>query len=76
MAENQNLLSNAVTRIPNWTGDGKDFFTPEQWVARIEKVCVAIKWGDADLMSFIYCSLQGEALLWYNVCKQSGIQDT
>ena len=37
MAENQNLLRDAVTRIPIWTGDSKDVFTPEQWLARIEK---------------------------------------
>ena len=27
-------------------------------------------------MSFIYCSLRAEALLWYDVLKCSGIQDT
>ena len=76
MAENQNLLRDAVTRIPIWTGDSKDVFTPEQWLARIEKARVAAAWGEADTLSFIYCSLRGEALLWYDVLKRSGIADT
>ena len=63
MAENQNLLRDAVTRIPIWTGDNKDVFTPEQWLARIEKARVAAAWNEADTLSFIYCSLRGEALL-------------
>ena len=76
MAENQNLLRDAVTRIPIWTGDNKDVFTPEQWLARIEKARVAAAWNEADTLSFIYCSLRGEALLWYDVLKRSGIADT
>ena len=76
MAENQNLLRDAVTRIPIWTGDSKDVFTPEQWLARIEKARVAAAWNEADTLSFIYCSLRGEALLWYDVLKRSGIADT
>ena len=44
MAENNNLLRDAVTRIPIWNGDGKDVFTPEQWLARIEKARVAATW--------------------------------
>ena len=76
MAENQNLICDAVTRIPIWNGDGKDVFTPEQWLARIDKARVAAAWNDADTISFIYCSLRGEALLWYDVLKRSGVQDT
>ena len=68
--------SHVVTRIPIWNGDGKDVFTLEQWLARIEKARVAANWNDADLMSFIYYSLGGEALLWYDVLKRSGIEDT
>ena len=76
MAENNNLLRDAVTRIPIWNGDGKDVFTPEQWLARIEKARVAANWNEADTVSFNYCSLRGEALLWYDVLKRSGVDDT
>ena len=76
MAENHNLLGDAVPRIPIWTGDSKDVFTPEQWLARIKKAHVAAAWNEADTLSFIYCSLRGEAFLWYDVLKRSGIQDT
>ena len=41
MAENIALLQDAVTRIPVWTGDGNDIFTPDQWLQRIEKARVS-----------------------------------
>lgn len=75
MAEQNNLIRDAVTRIPVWNGDGKDAFTAEQWLVRIEKARQAAAWDDANTMSFIYCSLRGEALLWYDVLKRSGIED-
>ena len=75
MAEQNNLIRDAVTRIPVWNGDGKDAFTAEQWLVRIEKARQAAGWDDPNTMSFIYCSLRGEALLWYDVLKRSGIED-
>ena len=66
MAEQNNLICDAVTRIPVWNGDGKDAFTAEQWLEHIEKARQAAGWDDATTMSFIYCSLRGEALLWYD----------
>ncbi len=35
--EGANLLRDAVTRIPIYTGDGNDAFTPNQWINRIQK---------------------------------------
>ena len=76
MADAQNILRDAITRIPVWTGDGKDTFTPVQWLARVEKARTTAAWTDAQTMSFVYVSLRGEALLWFDVLKRSGIQDT
>ena len=59
-----------------WNGDGKDAFTAEQWLVKIEKARQASGWHDQNTMSFICCHLRGEALLWYNVLKRSGIKDT
>ena len=59
MAENVALLRDAVTRIPVWTGNGNNIFTPDQWLQRIEKARVSAAWDDAQTMSFIYVSLRG-----------------
>ena len=74
MAE-KNLICDAVTCIPVWNGDGKDNFTVQQWLLHIEKARQAAGWDDPNTMSFIYYSLRGEALLWYNVLKRNGIED-
>ena len=52
-ANNANLLRDAVTRIPIWTGEGNDLFTPDQWLARVEKARTATNWNDEQTMSFI-----------------------
>ena len=64
MAEQNNLIFDAVTCIPVWSGDNKDPFTAKHWLVRIEKAHQAACWDHANTMSFIYCSLQGEALPW------------
>ena len=76
MTDAQNILRDAITRIPVWTGDGKDTFTPAQWLARLEKARTTAAWTDAQTMSFVYVTLRGEALLWFDVLKRSGIEDT
>ena len=76
MADNANILRDAVTRIPIWTGEGNDVFTPDQWLQRIEKARVAAGWDDAQTMSFVYVSLRGDALSWYEVLERSGIAMT
>jgi hypothetical protein len=35
--EGANLLCDAVTRIPIFTGDDNDAFTPDQWIKKIQK---------------------------------------
>ena len=72
-ANNAGLLRDAVTRIPIWTGEGTDLFTPDQWLARVEKARQATNWNDEQTMSFIYVSLRGEALEWYDCLQRSGI---
>ena len=65
MADNNpagnNLLRESVTRIPLYTGDGNDSFTPAQWLARVEKARLTAAWDDANTMAFIYVSLRGKA---------------
>ena len=69
MAENVALLRDAVTRIPVWTGNGNNIFTPDQWLQRIEKARVSAAWDDAQTMSFIYVSLRAQR---YKVLERSG----
>ena len=76
MADAANLLRDAVTKIPIWTGDKNDAFTPEQWLLRVEKAALAAGWNDVQTMSFVYVSMRGEALVWYDCLKRSGIADT
>ena len=59
------LLRDAVTRIPLYTGDGNDAFTPAQWIARITKARDTAAWNEANTMSFVYISLRGKALKWH-----------
>ncbi len=48
-----NLLRESVTRIPLYTGDGNDYFTPAQWLALVEKARITATWDDANKMAFI-----------------------
>ena len=59
-----------------WIGDVNDIFTPDQWLQRIEKARVSAAWDDAQTMSFVYVSLRGEVLSWYEVLERSGITMT
>ena len=71
--EGQNLIREAVTKIPLYTGDGNDAFTPAQWISRIQKAALAAAWNDENTMSFVYVSLRGKALKWHECLKRSGI---
>ena len=61
-AQRANLLRESITKLPAFNGDGTDALTPEQWIARIEKVRVTTGWTDEQTMSFMYTSLRGVAL--------------
>ena len=76
MGDAANLLRDAVNRIPVWTGEGTDVFTPDQWLARVEKARISTAWTDEQTMSFVYVSLRGEALLWWDTLVRSGIPMT
>ena len=71
--EGRNLLRDAVTRIPIFTGDGNDAFTPAQWIDRIRKAAIAATWNDEQTMSFVYVSLRGKALKWHECLARSNI---
>ena len=67
-ADRHNLLRESVTtRLPLFNGDGTDALTPEQWIARIDKVGVTTGWDGPQTMSFIYASLRNVALHWYEL---------
>ncbi len=72
--EGANLLRDAVTRIPVYTGDGNDAFTPNQWIKRIQKARDTAGWNDANTMSFVYVSLRGKALKWHECLTRSGVE--
>ena len=72
--EGANLIRDAVTRIPIYTGDGNDAFTPDQWLNRIRKARDTAGWDDANTMSFVYVSLRGKALKWHECLKRSNVQ--
>ena len=76
MSDANNILRDAITRIPVWKGDGKDTFTPVQWLAHMKKARTTANWMDPQTMLFIYASLYGEALLRLDVLKPSRIEDT
>jgi hypothetical protein len=63
-----------VTRIPIYTGDGNDTFKPDQWLKRITKARVTAGWNDVNTMSFVYVSLRGKALKWYECLNRCGVQ--
>ena len=75
-ANGNNLLRESVTRIPLYTGDGTDSFTPTQWLARVEKARLTAAWNEENTMAFIYVSLRGKALKWYECLERSGIANT
>ena len=75
-AQRANLLRESITKLPAFNGDGTDALTPEQWIARIEKVRVTTGWTDEQTMSFMYTSLRGVALTWYEGLSRNGIADT
>jgi hypothetical protein len=55
--EGANLLHDAVTPIPIYTGDGNDVFTPNQWIKRIQDARDTARWNDENTMSFVFMSL-------------------
>ena len=75
-AARANLLRESITKLPAFNGDGTDALTPEQWISRIEKVRVTTGWTDDQTMSFMYTSLRGVALTWYEGLSRNGIADT
>ncbi len=50
-----NLLRDAVTRIPIYTGDGNDTFKPDQWLKRITKA-VSLLDGTMLTLCHLYMS--------------------
>ena len=60
--EGANLLCDAVTHIPIYTGDGNDPFTPDQWIKRIKKARDITNWNEENTMFYLYVSFRGKAL--------------
>jgi hypothetical protein len=72
--EGTNLLPDAITRIPIYTGDSNDAFTPDKWIKRIQNARDTAHWNDKNTMLFVNVSLRGKALKWHECLKRSGVQ--
>ena len=75
-AQRAALLRESVTRLPIFNGDGTDALTPEQWIERIDKARVTTGWDDAQTLSFLYTSLRGVSLHWYEGLGRNKIPNT
>ena len=65
----------AYTKIPTFYGEtGKDYFKPEEWVARVDANAGAAGWDNINTMAFVYNALRGRALSWYSVMKQRNVE--
>jgi hypothetical protein len=73
-AQTEALRQAELAKIPIWTGSkSMDQFSAEQWIERIQRARDASTWTDVQTMSFVFNALRGDALLWYDSLKRSGI---
>ena len=56
---------NELGKLPVFSGDGKDTFTAEQWIERIEAGRRAAGWNDEATVSYMYNALRGPTQQWY-----------
>ena len=75
-----NVLVNAdlvrqsnLAQLPTFSGDPKDLFTAEQWIERVDRARIASDWDAVHTSTFIYNALRGNALLWYDSLRRTGI---
>ena len=76
MADNpaaENLRQADLARLPLWNGDKKDPFTPEQWCERIQRAKDNSNWDDNATLGYVFNALRGNALIWFDNLKRSGI---
>jgi hypothetical protein len=60
-----------LSRIPIWSG-GKEVFTAEQWIDRINRSKTAGNWNDALTMSYVFNAMRGPALRWFDALPRLG----
>jgi hypothetical protein len=75
-----NVLLNAdlvrqsnLAQLPLFSGDSKDLFTAEQWIERVNRARITSAWDEDHTNTFIYNALRGNALLWYDSLRRTGI---
>ena len=62
-----------LAQLPLFSGDAKDQFTAEQWIQRVNRARVTSNWDADHTATFIYNALRGNALLWYDSLRRTGI---
>lgn len=51
-------------KIPIWMGNGKDQFTAEHWIKRLENAKASNSWTDNQTVNFAHSALRDKALLF------------
>jgi hypothetical protein len=62
-----------LAKLPVFSGDPKDQFSAEHWIERIQRAKTSSGWTDDQTNTFIYNALRGNALLWYDSLRRTGI---
>ena len=62
-----------LAQLPLFSGNPKDLFTAEQWIERVDRARTTSNWDPAHTNTFIYNALRGNALLWYDSLRRTGI---
>ena len=67
------LRQSELAKLPLFSGDGKDQFTAEQWIERVSRARTTSAWTPDQTNTFVYNALRGNALLWYDSLRRTGI---
>lgn len=67
------IRQSELAKLPIFSGDAKDQFTAEQWIERIGRAIRASGWDDDQTMAFVFNALRGNALLWYDSLRRTGV---
>jgi hypothetical protein len=60
-------------KIPIWFGNGKDLFTAEHWIKRLENAKVTNGWTDAQLVNHAHSALRDKALQFRDYLERENL---
>lgn len=60
-------------KIPIWFGNGKDLFTPEHWIKRLENAKVTNGWTDAQLVNHAHSALRDKSLQFRDYLERENL---